>query len=230
MKVDRQPAERKKLRRAGLTRRAWLLGASAGLGALVGRQCLLPINHTGPGFPTSPTPGLAGVLDDASELCPTPVASHVVISADPRGGTVERIRAALADARAARRPLIASAARHSMGGQSLARDGTVATLDQRWLETDVARKVYRVAAGARWSNVIASLDPLGFSPAVMQSNNDFGVASSFSVNAHGWPVPFSGCGSTVRALTMVPERWSHAPAQRMPTYSATPWVVMGCSA
>jgi FAD/FMN-containing dehydrogenase len=29
------------------------------------------------------------------------------------------------------------------------------------------------------------------------------VASTFSVNAHGWPVPFSGCGSTVRAMTMV---------------------------
>jgi FAD/FMN-containing dehydrogenase len=37
----------------------------------------------------------------------------------------------------------------------------------------------------------------------MQSNNDFGVASTFSVNAHGWPVPFSGCGSTVRGLTML---------------------------
>jgi FAD/FMN-containing dehydrogenase len=90
-----------------------------------------------------------------------------------------------------------------MGGQSLARDGTVVTLDQRWLEADTARKTYRVAAGVRWSTVIARLDAVGFSPAVMQSNNDFGVASTFSVNAHGWPVPFSGCGSTVRALTMV---------------------------
>jgi FAD/FMN-containing dehydrogenase len=203
VKVDPEPAERVKPRMAGLTRRALLLGTSAGLGALVGRQCLLPTSHLGPAFPVSPAPGLAGVLDDASELCPTPVASHVVIRTDPRGGAVERIREALAEARAARRPLIASAARHSMGGQSLARHGTVATLDQRWLETDAARKVYRVAAGARWSSVIASLDPLGFSPAVMQSNNDFSVAGSFSANAHGWPVTFSGCGSTVRALSMV---------------------------
>ena len=90
-----------------------------------------------------------------------------------------------------------------MGGQSLARDGTVVTLDQQWLEADAARKIYRVGAGVRWSTVIARLDALGFSPAVMQSNNDFGVASTFSVNAHGWPVPFSGCGSTVRAMTMV---------------------------
>jgi FAD/FMN-containing dehydrogenase len=186
----------------GLTRRAWLLGATAGLGALAGRQCL-PTNDPGPRFPDAEAAGRAGVLDDASQLSPTPVASHLTIQEDPRAGAVERIRAALAEARAARRPFIASAARHSMGGQSLARDGTVATLDQRWLEADTAGKIYRVGAGVRWSTVIASLDKIGFSPAVMQSNNDFGVASTFSVNAHGWPVPFSGCGSTVRSLRMV---------------------------
>jgi FAD/FMN-containing dehydrogenase len=186
----------------GLTRRAWLLGATAGLGALAGRQCL-PTNDPGPRFPDAESAGRAGVLDDASELSPTPVASHLTIQENPRGGAIERIRAALAEARAARRPFIASAARHSMGGQSLARDGTVATLDQRWLEADTAGKIYRVGAGVRWSTVIAKLDAIGFSPAVMQSNNDFGVASTFSVNAHGWPVPFSGCGSTVRSLRMV---------------------------
>jgi FAD/FMN-containing dehydrogenase len=196
-------ADPKTPQRPGLTRRAWLLGASAGLGALAGRQCLLPTSDPGPRFPDSLAAGRAGVLDDASQLSPTPVASHVTITDDPRAGAIGRIRVALADARAARRPFIASAARHSMGGQSLARDGTVATLDQRWLEADTARKIYRVAAGTRWSTVIARLDAVGFSPAVMQSNNDFGVASTFSVNAHGWPVPFSGCGSTVRALTMV---------------------------
>jgi FAD/FMN-containing dehydrogenase len=47
------------------------------------------------------------------------------------------------------------------------------------------------------------LDPAGFSPAVMQSNNDFGVASTYSVNAHGWPVPFGPFGSTVRSLDMM---------------------------
>jgi FAD/FMN-containing dehydrogenase len=144
-----------------------------------------------------------GLTDVTPARQPTLVASHLTITGDPRAGAVERIRTALAEARAARRPFIASAARHSMGGQSLARDGTVVTLDQQWLEADPARKVYRVAAGARWSTVIAKLDAIGFSPAVMQSNNDFAVASTFSVNAHGWPVPFSGCGSTVRALTMV---------------------------
>jgi FAD/FMN-containing dehydrogenase len=136
-------------------------------------------------------------------LSPTPVTAHVTVGDTPQNVALERLRTALGEARSAGRPFIASAARHSMGGQSLVRDGTVATLNQQWLEADTAAKVYRVAAGTRWSTVIAKLDAIGFSPAVMQSNNDFGVASTFSVNAHGWPVPFSGCGSTVRAITML---------------------------
>jgi FAD/FMN-containing dehydrogenase len=184
------------------TRRAFLAGASAGVGVVVGRSCA-PTSHPGPAFPhPSPSPAGGVVLNDASELSPTPVASHVTIAESP-SASVERVRAAIADARAAGRPFIASTARHSMGGQSLARGGTVVTLDQQWLEADTARKVYRVAAGTRWSVVIAKLDAIGFSPAVMQSNHDFGVASTFSVNAHGWPVPFSGCGATVRGLTMM---------------------------
>ncbi len=191
--------------KSGLTRRAWLAGVSAGLGAFVGRQYLPATSDPGPPFPASDAATAPGqiVLNDASELCPTPVASHIIVRDDPRAGGVERLRAALAEARAAGRPFIAGAARHSMGGQSLATDGAVATLDQQWLEADTARKTYRVAAGARWSTVIARLDAIGFSPAVMQSNNDFGVASTFSVNAHGWPVPFSGCGSTVRSIAML---------------------------
>jgi FAD/FMN-containing dehydrogenase len=179
------------------------MGASAGIGAIVGRQCLTSTSDAGPAFPGDESVSRGVLLNDASELCPTPVATHVTIREDPRSGAVDRIRSALADARAANRPFIASAARHSMGGQSLASDGTVATLNQEWLEADTANKVYRVGAGTRWSRVISKLDAIGFSPAVMQSNNDFGVASTFSVNAHGWPVPFSGCGSTVRTITML---------------------------
>lgn len=197
-------AKGRESRTAGLTRRALLLGATAGAGALVGRQCS-STSDPGPAFPAVDTGTAAGpgvVLNDASLLSPTPIASHLTIRDDPRAA-VERLRAALAEARSSGRPFIASAARHSMGGQSLAKHGTVATLDQQWLEPDTGRRVYRVGAGARWSTVITKLDAVGFSPAVMQSNNDFGVASTFSVNAHGWPVPFSGCGSTVRAITML---------------------------
>jgi FAD/FMN-containing dehydrogenase len=194
-----------KQRSSRLTRRALLVGASAAAGAVVGRS-FAPTNHPGPPFPapgqaSSPQGGI--VLNDASELCPTPISSHLLIKTESPAASIDRLRTAMAEARAAGRPFIASTARHSMGGQSLARHGTVATLDQEWLEADTANKIYRVAAGTRWSVVINKLDAIRFSPVVMQSNNDFGVASTFSVNAHGWPVPFSGCGSTVRGLTML---------------------------
>jgi FAD/FMN-containing dehydrogenase len=51
--------------------------------------------------------------------------------------------------------------------------------------------------------VITALDPIGFSPTVMQSNNDFGVAATFSVNAHGWPVPYGPFGTTVRSCRLM---------------------------
>jgi len=134
---------------------------------------------------------------------PTRVAAHLTVKGPPQDAMIGQLRTALAEAVKANRPFIASAARHSMGGQSLAENGTALTLDQDWLEADTAAKTYRVAAGTRWSTIISKLDAIGFSPAVMQSNNDFGVASTFSVNAHGWPVPFSACGSTVRSIRLM---------------------------
>jgi FAD/FMN-containing dehydrogenase len=82
-----------------------------------------------------------------------------------------------------------------MGGQSLPRDGTAVTLDSRRVQPDTSAGMYRADAGARWADVIKALDPIGFSPTVMQSNNDFGVASTFCVNAHGWPIPHGPFGS-----------------------------------
>jgi FAD/FMN-containing dehydrogenase len=62
---------------------------------------------------------------------------------------------------------------------------------------------FRVNGGTRWHQVIAHLDRIGMSPAVMQSNSDFGVAATFSVNAHGWPTPYGPFGSTVRSFRIM---------------------------
>ena len=143
------------------------------------------------------------ILNDASRLSPTPVFKHVKLSNPGWDDMVARIRAELKEAAEAQRPVTAAVARHSMGGQSLPRDGLAVTFDNPWFEIDAANQVYRVSAGARWAEVIAKLDPLGFSPKVMQSNNDFGVASTFCINAHGWAVPHGPFGSTVRALRLM---------------------------
>ncbi|MDR7147114.1 FAD-binding oxidoreductase [Rhizobium sp. BE258] len=186
------------------TRRGVLVAGSAIAGAVAGQYLLSPSSDPGPAFPANAdAPAGGAILNDAGELSPTPVAQHLTFSEPPQQALVDRLRATLADARSNGQPVAASAARHSMGGHSLPLNGAALTLDQDWLEADTAAKTYRVAAGTRWSTIISKLDAIGFSPAVMQSNNDFGVASTFSVNAHGWPVPFSACGSTVRSMKMM---------------------------
>jgi FAD/FMN-containing dehydrogenase len=143
------------------------------------------------------------VLNDASRLNPTPVFGHWIAKSESEADVIARLRKELKDAAAAKRPLCVGAARHSMGGQSLPRNGQAITLDLNICEPDRARKTFRVHAGTRWFEVIEHLAKIGFSPAVMQSNSDFGVAATFSVNAHGWPVPYGPFGATVRVLRLM---------------------------
>ncbi len=143
------------------------------------------------------------VLNDASKLNPTPVFGHWIAKSESEADVIARLRKELKDAAAAKRPVCVSAARHSMGGQSLPRNGQAITLDLNICEPDRAKKTFRVHAGTRWFEVIEHLARIGFSPAVMQSNSDFGVAATFSVNAHGWPVPYGPFGATVRSLRLM---------------------------
>jgi FAD/FMN-containing dehydrogenase len=148
------------------------------------------------------------VLDDASRLNGTPMARHWRPGHPTGESWLAALRAELKAAAAEGRPVAVGAARHSMGGQALARDGVAMTFDVKasadsWLEVDRGAMTFRAAGGARWRQVIAALDPLGLSPAVMQSNHDFGVAATLSVNAHGWPVPYGPFGATVRAFRLM---------------------------
>jgi len=194
------------------TRRAFLLGTGALAGAYATRK-----------YYTTPDPAgriLGGVADnplvlnDASELSPTRVAKHLTLTDRFETAQIDALRAELTDAKQAGRPVIASAARHSMGGQSMAVAGTTITMNHDWLEMDKTALTYRCGAGTRWSTVIAKLDAEGFSPSVMQSNNNFGVASTYSVNAHGWPAPYSGMGSTVVSLRMMLADGTHINCSR----------------
>ena len=63
-----------------------------------------------------------------------------------------KLRAAPKEAASARQPVAVGAARHSMGGQSLPRDGVAITLDARSL-SPTPRRTYRIDAGARWADV-----------------------------------------------------------------------------
>ena len=78
-----------------------------------------------------------------------------------------------------------------------------ATLTDPWLRADRPQKIYRASAGIRWREIVRHLESTDLSVKVMQSNSDFGVGSTFCVNAHGWPVPHGPFGSTVKAIRLV---------------------------
>ncbi len=144
------------------------------------------------------------ILDDAGRLSATRVASVVTLAADP--GEAERtLRATLAAAAADGRPVSIGGARHSMGGQALVADGIhVDTRKLSAMSLDPTRGILHVGAGARWAAIVPYLDARGFSPAVMQSYNDFSVGGSLGVNAHGWQTgkpPMAGSVEAFRIMT-----------------------------
>src|SRR4051794_2535998 len=143
------------------------------------------------------------MLDDASRLNATPIARQAILTSRDDARLLRELRATLGEAATEGRPIAFGGARHSMGGQSLPRNGIAASLAAAAIEPDTKERIYRVSAGARWRDVIRVLDPIGFSPAVTQSNHDFSVGGTLSVNAHGWPVPFGPFGSTLQRFRIM---------------------------
>jgi hypothetical protein len=148
-------------------------------------------------------PAAPFMLDDASRLNETPISRQGILSSRDDARLLHELRATLGEAATEGRPIAFGGARHSMGGQSLPRNGIAASFAAAAIEPDRDKRIYRVSAGARWRDVIRVLDPIGFSPAVTQSNHDFSVGGTLSVNAHGWPVPFGPFGSTVRRFRIM---------------------------
>lgn len=182
------------------SRRAALLLGGAAAGYAVGRSWAPGLSQLEGVPPLQQTSG--EVLNDASQLSATPI--HVHTRTPTHGDAlIDAFRQELKAAQADGRPVNVGAARHSMGGQAIPRDGHAITVDDAWIEVDRTARTYRANGGARWADVIHALDPMGFSPAVMQSNHDFGIAATFSVGAHGWPVPYGPMGATVRSLRIV---------------------------
>jgi FAD/FMN-containing dehydrogenase len=185
-----------------LTRRAALFGAGAAVG-VAGTRWMGASNPALDGVEVITPKGGETTLNDASQLSETPIFRHIVVKQPPGDTLVASLRAELKEAEASGRPVNLAAARHSMGGQAIPRDGHAITFDFPMVSFEPGAETYTVQAGTRWHQVISALDPFQMSPKVMQSNADFGVASTFSVNAHGWPMPFGPMGSTVRSIQMV---------------------------
>jgi FAD/FMN-containing dehydrogenase len=145
----------------------------------------------------------AGFADDASRLNQTRVAEIWDIPAD-RHDAEKQLQLLLERAREEKVPVAIAGARHSMGGHTIAADGIVVNmLPFRHMELDTEKDILHVAAGARWADIIPYLDARGRSVAIMQSNNDFSVGGSISVNCHGWQHNRPPIASSVTALRVL---------------------------
>jgi len=145
-----------------------------------------------------PDVGQPASIDDASKLSETPV--HRII----KSGDEDILRAALKEALAEKKTVSVARIRHSMGGQAIPVDNGIAIeLPAQDIVIAEDRRTYTASGGATWHNIIEQLHAHGLSPAVMQSNDDFSVGGTLSVNAHGWPAPFGPFASTVRSFRLM---------------------------
>lgn len=187
------------------TRRWLILGVSLFLLVIVGcfgKPTFLWVNawfHDNPRADKLPP----GIVDDASRLNRTQVSEVWSIPSD-RTAAENQLRELLLRAKAERKPIAIAGARHTMGGHTIYADGIALNmLPFNHMELDDSGAILRVGAGARWSEVIPFLDARGLSVAIMQSNNNFSVDGSLSVNCHGWQHNKPPIASTVEAIRVM---------------------------
>lgn len=142
-------------------------------------------------------------MEDAGCFCHARPAA--VIRVEPDLAAAEQQLSALVMKCAAEGGRIAIAgAKHSMGGHTMADDAMVVDmLPLKHLKLNAARDELTAGAGARWREVIEYLRPSQRAVAVMQSNSDFSVGGSLSVNCHGWQHNAAPIASTVKSLRVV---------------------------
>ncbi|MEJ0089003.1 MAG: FAD-binding oxidoreductase [Limisphaerales bacterium] len=144
-----------------------------------------------------------GTVNDASHLDQTPVAKIWQIPNDPSAAE-KQLGELLQFARTNHLKVSIAGARHSMGGHVIYPDGIVIDmLPFNHMELDETNLVLHVQAGARWSEVIPFLNAHGLSVEVMQSNDDFSIGGSLSVNCHGWQFNRPPIDSTVEAFRLM---------------------------
>lgn len=150
-----------------------------------------------------PLPVAASGTNDASRMNANIPAEVILIKSD--SADAEKQLAALLQRAAEQRLRISiSGAKHSMGGHTLYPGGITLNMDAfNRMSLDEKSRILTVGAGARWSEIIPFLDRQGFAVAVMQSNNDFSVGGSISVNCHGWQHDSPPISSTVDSFRLL---------------------------
>jgi FAD/FMN-containing dehydrogenase len=145
----------------------------------------------------------AGMADDVSRLNRTPVAEIITVESEQEAAE-RQLAALLARARSEGLKVSIAGARHSMGGHTIYPGGLVVDmLPFNHMQYDSDRQLLKVQAGARWKEIIPLLDEQRQSVGVMQSDNDFSVGGSLSVNCHGWQFGKPPIASSVESFRLM---------------------------
>ena len=142
-----------------------------------------------------------GCVDDASHLNCVAGVEVVSLSSD-REKTITVLQTVLLRAKEEGKHVSIAGARHSMGGQALS-DGIVVDMtgfSAMELQED---GLLHVQSGAKWKDIVPFLHVHNQSVLVMQTNDDFSVGGSLSVNAHGWQFDRGPISSTVQAFDLL---------------------------
>ncbi len=145
----------------------------------------------------------SGFADDFSRLDQTKVREVWPIPADTAQAE-QQLAALLRRATTEKLSVSIAGARHSMGGHTIAPDGIVVDMRPfKAMSVDEPTRILHVQTGATWADVIGFLDPKGLSVQVMQSNNDFTIGGSLSVNCHGWQYGHPPIAATVESFRIM---------------------------
>lgn len=145
---------------------------------------------------------------DFSRLTHAHPAATIIPDRDP-ARAIEQLRDLVRQTASQHGKITIAGSRHSMGGHTLL-DGSLC-IDMRCdgfrhIDPVTVRDsvpIVHVGAGATWHELLTTLDRQGWSVAVMQSNDDFTIGGSMSVNCHGWQPNSAPIASTVEAFRIL---------------------------
>ena len=140
-------------------------------------------------------------INDASGLNQTEHLGITVLPPD-LNQSILTLKTLLKNAHSNKSRIIPLGARHSMGKQSIG-NGAIHIDLSHLNEMRMEDGLLRVQSGAKWKEVLQFLAPLGMSVEVMQSNADFSIGGTLSVNAHGWQPDRPPVSSTVEKITLI---------------------------
>jgi len=121
------------------------------------------------------------MTNDISELNNTRVKGIIMVRSEQ--DILQTITRALKE----KRHISMRGTHHTMGGQTIAKDGYVLDMTRynKIIEFNRTKHEITVQPGILWSDLIKFLNQYGQSPMIMQSYSTFSVGGTIAVNAHG---------------------------------------------